>query len=293
MEKNKKYNFHFDNIFGMNPIHTHYFDLHQVGDLFLSPDSTVPEHRQRCFEITFVAQGLGTVYVNGSPHAVKKGDLQFSFSGEEHILQSDERSPMRFFYIALTPEPNTICESIVLTLQKYSEQNGCIFYFPEVFDNVKALLVEFYNKGVFFEKKVEALIVDILISIFREITGSKTEKRAEKPTSKEIIIYNVVNYINSSDKLITLKDISHKFFYDYDYISKNFKKLMNVGLRDYLYNSRLEKAKRLLDEDDKSVTEISELLGYSSIHSFSRSFKQKYGISPHNYKNRNGGTSEK
>ena len=118
------------------------------------------------------------------------------------------------------------------------------------------------------------------------------EKRVEAPLSKEIVIYNVVNYINSSNKLITLKDISNKFFYDYNYISKNFKKLMKIGLRDYLYNIRLEKAKHLLVSTDKSVTEISELLGYSCIHSFSRSFKQKYGISPENYKNRNESDTE-
>ena len=284
MEKNKKYNFHFDNLFGMNPIHTHYFDLHQVGDLFLPADSAVPEHKQYCFEITFVAQGFGTVYVNGIPHAVKKSDLQFSFPGEAHILKSDERTPMRFFYLALTPAPNTVCETVVTSIREYSGKNGCIFSFPDVFESAKKLLFEFYNKGAFFDKKVEALIIDILISIFREITGGKTEKRAENPTSKEVIIYNVVNYINSADKMITLKDISRKFFYDYNYISKNFKKLMNVGLRDYLYNNRLEKSVRLLASEDKSITEISELLGYSSIHSFSRSFKQKYGVSPENYR---------
>ena len=191
---------------------------------------------------------------------------------------------MRFFYLALTPAPNTVCETVVTSIREYSGQNGCIFSFPDVFESAKKLLFEFYNKGAFFDKKVEALIIDILISIFREITGGKTEKRAENPTSKEVIIYNVVNYINSADKMITLKDIAHKFFYDYNYISKNFKKLMNVGLRDYLYNNRLEKSVRLLASEDKSITEISELLGYSSIHSFSRSFKQKYGVSPENYR---------
>ena len=288
-----KFNFHFDNSFGTNPIHTHYFDLYQVGDLFLSPAAKVPEHKQYCFEITFVAQGSGTIYVNDSPYAVKKNDLQFSFLNESHTLQADEKTPFRYFYIALTPVPDTICETIVLSLQKYCAQNNCTFSFPDIFDNVKKLLVEIYNKGVFFEKKVEALIMDVLITIFREIADIKTEKRKEKPLSKEVIIYNVVNYINSSDKLITMKDISNKFFYDYNYISKNFKKLMNIGLRDYLYNIRLEKAKHLLDSTDKSITEISEQLGYSCIHSFSRSFKQKYGISPENYKNKNTSDTEK
>ena len=251
MKKTVKYNFHFDNSYGVNPIRTHYFDLFQVGDLFLSPNTQVPEHKQYCFEITFVSQGNGIIYANGHKYFVKKDDLQFSFLG---------------------------------SLQKYSLQNDCIFAFPNIFDRVKDLLVEIYNKGVFFEKKVEAIIMDILISIFREVTDIKTEKRTEDPLRKDVIIYNVVNYINSSNKLITLKDISTKFFYDYNYISRNFKQFMGVGLRDYLYDIRLNKAKHLLDSTDKSVTEISKLLGYSCIHSFSRSFKNKFGLSPQSYK---------
>lgn len=279
-----KYNFHFDNVFGMNPVHTHYFDLCQVGDLFLSPEAQVPEHVQYCFEITFVVQGNGIIYANGNPYYVKKHDLQFSFLNESHTLQADAKIPLRYFYIALNPVPNTVCETMILSLQKYCAQNACVFSFPDIFENVKKLLVEIYNKSIFYEKRAEALIMDILITIFRQVTNVKTEKRAEKPMQKEVIIYNVVNYINSCDKLITLKDISQKFFYDYNYISRNFKKLMNVSLRDYLYDIRLEKAKQLLETTDKSITEISESLGYSCIHSFSRSFKQKFGISPEKYK---------
>lgn len=284
MKKTVKYNFHFDNSYGVNPIRTHYFDLFQVGDLFLSPNTQVPEHKQYCFEISFVSQGNGIIYANGHKYFVKKDDLQFSFLGEPHTLQADEQTPFRFFYIALNPVPNTICESIIGSLQKYSLQNDCIFAFPNIFDRVKDLLVEIYNKDVFFEKKVEAIIMDILISIFREVTDIKTEKRTEDPLRKDVIIYNIVNYINSSNKLITLKDISTKFFYDYNYISRNFKQFMGVGLRDYLYDIRLDKAKHLLDSTDKSVTEISTLLGYSCIHSFSRSFKNKFGLSPQSYK---------
>ena len=284
MSKTIKYNFHFDNSYGVNPIHTHYFDLYQVGDLFLSPGTQVPKHKQYCFEITFVSHGNGIIYANERKYLVKKDDLQFSFLNETHTLQADEQSPFRFFYIALNPIPNTICESIICSLQKYSTQNECIFSFPNIFDRVKDLLVEIYNKSALFEKKAEAIIMDILISIFREVTDIKTEKRTDEPQHKGVIIYNVINYINSSNQLITLKDIATKFFYNYNYISRNFKQYVGIGLRDYLYDIRLDKAKHLLDSTDKSITEISESLGYSCIHSFSRSFKNKFGLSPQSYK---------
>lgn len=102
------------------------------------------------------------------------------------------------------------------------------------------------------------------------------------------LIYNIINYINSrQNTLVTLKEISENFFYNYDYISRSFKDVMQISLREYLYDMRLNFAAQLLASSDKSITEIAESIGYSCIHSFSRSFKAKFGISPEKYRAEN------
>ena len=48
----------------------------------------------------------------------------------------------------------------------------------------------------------------------------------------------------------------------------------------YLSNIRIETAKHMLLSDNYSVSEIAESVGFSSVYSFSRSFKKTTGISP-------------
>ena len=64
------------------------------------------------------------------------------------------------------------------------------------------------------------------------------------------------------------------------YMSLQFKKEMGENFLDYVWKLRLEKAKRLLQESDLSIDEISAAVGYANTSSFRRKFKQETGISP-------------
>ena len=52
---------------------------------------------------------------------------------------------------------------------------------------------------------------------------------------------------------------------------------------EYYSKLKIKEAKKLIRESTYSVSEISEMLGYSSIHIFSRAFKKKTGMSPTDY----------
>ena len=52
----------------------------------------------------------------------------------------------------------------------------------------------------------------------------------------------------------------------------------------YINNLRMKKAKELLANSDMSISEISELVGFQSIHYFSRNFKEREGCAPLAYR---------
>ena len=56
------------------------------------------------------------------------------------------------------------------------------------------------------------------------------------------------------------------------------------GPIEYFLNLKIAEAKRLLREEKLPVSKISDLLGYSSIHAFSRAFKNAVGLSPSEYR---------
>lgn len=69
------------------------------------------------------------------------------------------------------------------------------------------------------------------------------------------------------------------------YISTLFGEVMNESFTEYVTRIRLEKAARLLQEDDKlSVTEIASLVGYRNLQYFHVKFKARFGITPVRYR---------
>ena len=66
-------------------------------------------------------------------------------------------------------------------------------------------------------------------------------------------------------------------------MSAVFKKLMGVSINDYFLQAKMNFAKKLLKKG-LSVTEVSEKLNYSSVHTFSRSFKKTFDVTPIDYK---------
>ena len=79
---------------------------------------------------------------------------------------------------------------------------------------------------------------------------------------------------------ITIKALSRKVAINECYLKKGFKEIFGTTIFDFYQNQRMEHAKYLLYDKGLSVTEVSLLLGYSSISHFSTAFKKHTGIKP-------------
>jgi AraC family transcriptional regulator len=79
---------------------------------------------------------------------------------------------------------------------------------------------------------------------------------------------------------LTIKALSRKVAINECYLKKGFKELFGTTIFDFYQTQRMEHAKYLLYDKGLSVTEVSSLLGYSSISHFSTAFKKHTGIKP-------------
>ncbi|WP_324585608.1 AraC family transcriptional regulator [Agriterribacter sp.] len=79
---------------------------------------------------------------------------------------------------------------------------------------------------------------------------------------------------------ITIKDLSRKVAINECYLKKGFKEIFGTTIFDFYQSQRMEHAKYLLYEKGLSVTEVSLMLGYSSISHFSTAFKKHTGLKP-------------
>ena len=79
---------------------------------------------------------------------------------------------------------------------------------------------------------------------------------------------------------LTIKELSRKVAINECYLKKGFKELFGTTIFDFYQSQRMEHARYLLYEKGLSVTEVSVMLGYSSISHFSTAFKKHTGLKP-------------
>lgn len=79
---------------------------------------------------------------------------------------------------------------------------------------------------------------------------------------------------------ITIKELSRKVAINECYLKKGFKEMFGCTIFDFYQSQRMEHARYLLYEKGLSVTDVSVMLGYSSISHFSTAFKKHTGLKP-------------
>jgi AraC family transcriptional regulator len=79
---------------------------------------------------------------------------------------------------------------------------------------------------------------------------------------------------------VTIRELSRKVAINECYLKKGFKEMFGTTIFDFYQSQRMEHARYLLYEQGLSVTEVSVMLGYSSISHFSTAFKKHTGLKP-------------
>ena len=82
------------------------------------------------------------------------------------------------------------------------------------------------------------------------------------------------------DQPYTIKELARKVAMNECYLKKGFKTLVGRTIHEYQQELRIDKAKKLLQHEGRSVTEVANTLGYSSISHFSTAFKRITGMKP-------------
>lgn len=95
----------------------------------------------------------------------------------------------------------------------------------------------------------------------------------------------VANYVQHHlSEPITAEDIARELYLSRPYLSRKFIQETGSSLTDFILREKTEEAKRLLRYSDKSLTAISNYLGFSSQSHFSRVFKKYAGSTPGEYR---------
>ena len=282
--------FHFDNHYSCLKVGP--YKVLQIGDLSCEPGYTVGPHDQEMYEITYVVSGLGTLHINEKAYPMRAGDLFLNRIGEQHNIFSSWEAPVRFYYLGFMldePQPEEKYLKIWHVLEQSSD--SVMHKVTNIQQPFANLLGEIYCNDKFSDILVESYVHQIVSLCCRSLVPCPAHSYQvnESKSSDEKLIYDVVQYLDTHmEDLEDLTELGRIFGYSYTYISTRFTERMEESLKKYYTRKRFEKAQEYL-ANGESVTKVAEMVGYKSIHAFSRAFRKEVGISPKGYKEQQTG----
>lgn len=142
---------------------------------------------------------------------------------------------------------------------------------------------EYLVKPVLKKDLVEAL--ERILQRELEKEGGGEEERLGPPGDKTDVIAYVKNYIHENfDQNLSLDVLGETVHLHPAYLSKIFKEVTDMNLSGYIVDIRMQKAAELLIQTDLKVYEVMEMIGYQKSQYFSKLFKEKFGVTPKEYR---------
>lgn len=260
--------------------------------------SHAPE-KHNFWEMVYVDGGEIIAITNGIGCTLKQGQVIFHEPMEIHAHISDNRVANNMLVVSFTSDSEIMkyFKSKTFTLDKTSKTLLSLFA-EEAKNALGNIPADYEDKSdlnflpdIFGSTQLlHCYFTEFLIRLVRSgnsmssnVSSSKKSRDIANNSISELMCDYMKNNIYSN---ITLKDICSQFLQGKTQICKIFRESTGQSPMEYYINLKIKEAKKLIREKNYSVTEISDMLGYSSIHIFSRAFKKAVGMSPTAYAKR-------
>lgn len=252
----------------------------------------------------FICVDKGEVSVTaGTTYAIlKKGDIAFHQPNEFHnVKATGEIAPnlvvisfecqdeaMDFFRKKVLKIDETELNLLANIIMEAKRCFDCRLDNPYL-ENMPQKEEELFGAEQMIRLHLEHLLIHMIrrysnpIVLQKKLPKSATLK-APRNKSNEEIFNRVSDYMeNHLDKHVTIEQICRDNLIGRSQLQKIFKEKSGLGIIEFFSYMKIEAAKKIIRTNRMNFTQISEHLGYTSIHYFSRQFKKVTGMTPSEY----------
>ena len=250
-------------------IYTFFYQEKEQGFLFSGEAHSMPE-------LTYVDQGVLHSVVEGQDVVLKQGDLVIYGPGQWHMQYADIGVAPRFVTISfdiiggdlgrLLNRKFTAPQPIVALLQK--------------------MLQEQERMDEFSQELIVSYLDSLLLLLLRETTAPSGGKlqASNSVHSENEIIRQAQQYITAHIReKLSVPAVARQVDVSPSYLTALFHKNLQISPGEYIRRIKLQESKQMIRENNLNFTEIAAALQYSTVHHFSRQFKEKFGITPTEY----------
>lgn len=228
------------------------------------------------WELTYVDKGELLTTIDGVSYHLKQGDLIFYAPMQFHTQSTFEKISSSYLTINFKMNFNhadLLCNKI-FSLKRDS-------YFI-----VTRLIEELSNDNLYSNDLSLCYLKQLIIQMLRLDNShfhSKPTTHMQQTYENELL-NDILLYIdNNIYEKISVSTLCDHFCISTSMLHSLFRKNMNNTAKNYINELKLSKSKELIRNSTHTLSEISEMLGFSSIHYFSKKFKLYFNISPTEY----------
>lgn len=250
-------------------------------------------HKQGSIEISIVVEGSVTVNLPNHQELVKAGEGFLILPGMLHSIRSDEtKLPAKYETMIYEPCLLTGFRGSYFEKNYYKKEiinrNG-FYHFIMDSESLRSCITDFndifndnYWGDAYLENQIQHKLQKIWIALWNDVIKVQANNSNRTDSAR---LFKMIDFLQKNyQKKFELDELC-----DYVNLSRSaccryFKRTMNMSISDYITEYRLSQALFMLDNTDKSITEIAFQAGFASASYFIARFKEKLGITPLDYK---------
>lgn len=254
-----------------------------------------PEHRHNYIEVIYMCQGTTIHIINGNRILLKTGELLFLNqnavqeilpAGKEDIAVNFIVLP-EFFDTAfsmISGEENMLKTFLVDALcGKDGETSYLHFHVADILPVQN--LVENMVWTIFYDSSNKRSCTQITMGLlFLQLLNYMDKMETGRNRFDTEVKAAVLSYVDEHYRNGTLSELAGQMNTDIYWLSREIKKQTGKTYKELLQEKRMQQAVWLLTNTAVSVSDIIESVGYDNTSYFYRKFREKYGVSPKEYR---------
>ena len=247
------------------------FFYHEKEQGFLFPGESHP-----MLELTYVDQGSLHSVADGQDLLLKQGDMVIYGPNQWHMQYADVDVAPRYVTLTFDLRDEAIQP---LVNRKFTASR-------QVVALLRQMLREHEQLDQFSNDMIIAQLNMVLLELMREAAAPSNAKLQTSNAihSENEIIRKAQQYISSHIReKLSVPLVARQVDVSPSYLTALFHKNLQISPGEYIRRIKLQESKQMIRENDLNFTEIAAALQYSTVHHFSRQFKEKFGITPSEY----------
>lgn len=233
------------------------------------------------YELTYVDRGNLVTKIDGTAYELNERELIIYGPDQFHNQEIKKGSSCSYVTILFELEPENSHFDFLL--------NKIFPYSKKIHSLMKTLVNESSTLVPYMDSLLLCLFQEVIIRLLQSefIAHAAQDKKPLTDARQHYhdeLLEQILSYIDETIyEPITVGEICQKFSMSRSSLQILFNENLHQTPKKYINELKLEKSRQMIGEGRYNISEIALMLGFNSIHYFSRAFAQKYNMAPTEY----------